>query len=255
MKNVQESFSFISKYLSAELTAIFLLLFASNVLAQTVECGNDSLFSGCGELTQVTKDSFVIDFSSCIDLRGRNRGLVIRLDTEGKEGKTRCQIATRLINTEDVNLAPGFYRVRTDIEYNVTGQVNESFYLEVVDSDTTGPCDTTNVRNFLVVVPDRNKIADQAAGSDSVRIVRDAGLFFFNSGETILLKHYQLLLDPTVTPNPTKEDSALVNEIDGVRKFGSVESVHLFTMTLKRVAKESVLKLTKTADRQTVSKG
>ncbi len=246
----------ILRHLSFLLLSTLLLIGARTASAQ-VECGNPDLSDGCGRLVQVSPDSFVMDFSQCVDEKGRNRGLVVRLDLKPGKGRFKCQQVTHITNGPDVNFEPGFYRILADIEYNrpddIT-QTNESFYLEVVGEDTTGPCGEVNVKNRFVVVPDTAGFS--AAVGDSIRVVQNTGLFHLSPGQRVFFKHYQILVDPELTPNPTHQDSLLINKnADGIRAFGDIESVHLFRMTFQRVDQDSVFALTKTANRDKVTPG
>jgi len=227
-----------------------------SLLAQ-LECSNDTPIIGCGELVEVAPDSFVADFSQCLDSKGRdNRGLVVRLDTKAGE-KFKCQLASRISQDPLLAFETGFYRIEAYLEYNRPddlSQANESFYLEIAGQDTTGPCGLVNVANRFAVIPDTLKFTNVIG--DSVRTVRPLGLFYLSAGDKIFFKHYQILLDPSLTPNPTRADSLLIQrDANGKRRFGEIESVHMFRMSLTRVEQASLLTLRKSASRTQVTPG
>ncbi len=246
-----------SKRMFRPTLVVVLLVLASKPSAAQLECGNSTPVVGCGQLIEVAPDSFVADMSQCLDSKGRdNRGLVIRLDTK-PGSRFKCQLATEIGSDSLVAFEPGLYRIEADIEYNRPddlSQTNESFYIEVAGRDTTGPCGFVNVAERFVVVPDPEDIA-QGEG-DSVRVVRDLGIFHLQAGKRIFFKHYQILVDPTLTPNPSRQDSSLIRPSEiGPKSFGEIESVHMFRMSVTRVDQDSILTLTKTASKEKVVPG
>ncbi|MFQ6113995.1 MAG: hypothetical protein ACE5NG_07875 [bacterium] len=128
---------------------------------------------------------------------------------------------------------PGFYRIFTKIEYsdNSAGQFNESFYLQVSNEDSsifTNPCDP-NAGPYKVV---------EDVNADEDTLIRDAGVFYFNPGNNIIvLNHYVLIANDF--------PQFVHGEIEGP------ESVHLLQLILEFYG----LALSKSASRNIVQPG
>lgn len=189
-----------------------------------------------------TDNSLIFDFSQCKVKDGLLRGLVI-VANGGLKSKLALEVDK--IN----NFTPGFYDILTDVEYSGDSQSNESFYLEVVDGDGThrGPCDSTNVENKLVVIP------DIPVGGTQVLVESiHAGRFYLYPGSKIYFKHYKILVDSLNVRKYVM--NCPLNTPPG--DCFDVDSIHLFKMRLEKSADQSSkISLTKNADKKTVQTG
>lgn len=235
--------------------AVFIpILFSSNAMSQEVCRG---IVSDCRELVSINSDSAVFKFMNCdttFDTPSMGDttfiGLNVSLNTKPPPQRYRCQLAlgqTKLRQVID-NLGPGFYDIWTGIEYSGLSQTNESYYLDI----NGGPCDTTNVGPFLVIVPDANSTREFV-------YKKIPGKYYLDYKSEIYLKHFKILVDSGLFEDSLLENlvNCKNNETSLKNCFGPDESVHLQRMRLVKSADpdSSQISLTKEADKDTVRTG